>query len=105
MLILGLIILGNLKIYANLNGWGAYDAINLKNLKKRLGVFNLMRSELTPDLLKLTRMMADMHQNAPYLYLVDTREILEKYPFIKGQEAHYKSLSEEEYKTIIASII
>ena len=64
--------LGNLKVYVNLNGYGAYDEINSIKLIKRLKVF-------CPDIvIKLTN--------------------VEQLPFLKGQDAHYCLMTNQDYK-------
>ena len=65
--------LSNLKIYVNLNKWGAYREIETKPLKDNLSRFNRLNIEI--------------------------RETsVEQLPFLKGQDAHYKVMNEEDYK-------
>lgn len=60
--------LDNLKVYINYNGWGAYQAITINDLP------------------------------AQYTNVwVKTANIIQL-PFLKGQDAHYKVMNEEEYK-------
>lgn len=62
----------NLKVYINLNGYGAYDAINPVTLTKRLKAF-------CPNInIKLTT--------------------VEQLPFLKGLDAHYHAMTDDEYK-------
>lgn len=62
----------NLKIYINLNGYGAYDPIDPTKLTERLKVF-------CPDInIRLTS--------------------VEQLPFLKGVDAHYHVMTDEEYK-------
>ncbi|MBI2613585.1 MAG: hypothetical protein HYW62_02340 [Candidatus Levybacteria bacterium] len=62
----------NLKVYINLNGYGAYDAINPIQLTKRLKAF-------CPEInIRLTT--------------------VEQLPFLKGLDAHYHAMTDDEYK-------
>lgn len=61
----------NLKIYVNVNAYGAYDAIDRARLTKRLKVF-------CPDInIRLTT--------------------VEQFPFLKGQDAHYHKMTKGDY--------
>ena len=62
----------NLKIYINLNGYGAYGAIDAAALTKRLKAF------------------------CPNINI--KRTTVEQLPFLKGQDAHYHMMTEDEYK-------
>lgn len=61
----------NLKIYINLNGYGAYGTINPKILEKRLKVF-------CPD-------------------INIRRTNVEQLPFLKSQDAHYYIMTKKDY--------
>lgn len=63
--------LTNLKIHANLNGWGAYREIDTEKLAKRLRDFNV---DLT------------IHYTT-----------VNQYPFLQDQAAHYYTMKEEDY--------
>ena len=64
--------LENLKLYFNINGWGAYQRIDSLLLKRRLWEAGI---------------------------LGEIRETtVEQLPFLKGQNAHYKVMDEEDYK-------
>jgi transketolase len=62
----------NLKVYVNLNGYGAYGTIDASILTKRLKAF------------------------CPDIYIKNTN--VEQLPSLKGLDAHYHLLSEDEYK-------
>lgn len=64
----------NLKIYININGWGAYQKIDGKILVDRLAYFSFNN----PIEIRVTKS--------------------NQFPFLKGQDAHYKIMNEEEYK-------
>jgi len=61
----------NLKVYINLNGYGAYGAIDSAKLTKRLKAF-------CPD-------------------IQIRRTNVEQLPFLKGQDAHYHVMTKENY--------
>lgn len=63
--------LDNLKVYINLNGYGAYGSIDSTKLIKRLKVF-------CPD-------------------INIRRTTVEQFPFLKGQGAHYHIMTKENY--------
>lgn len=64
--------LHNLKVYVNLNGYGAYSKINSMMLIKRLKTF-------CPD-------------------IIIKRTNVEQLPFLKGQDAHYYIMTNQDYK-------
>lgn len=66
--------LTNLHVYLNLNGFGAYCEIDKQSLIKRIQSF----------------------QFPVKIYLTDVSQ----YPFLQGQDAHYKILTKEEYENI-----
>jgi hypothetical protein len=91
--------LNNLKIYVNMNGWGAYKEVDNSEhskLKKMLGTINPMRTHIKTGNLKISRMMGQIHKNDPYMFIVNTNS--EELPFLKGQDAHYYTMKEEDYK-------
>lgn len=63
--------ISNLKIYINLNGYGAYGTINATRLVRRLKAF-------CPD-------------------INIRRTTVEQFPFLKGQDAHYHILTKDDY--------
>lgn len=65
----------NLKVYANLNGYGAYGKIDSVKLIKRLKTF-------CPD-------------------IVIKKTNVEQLPFLKGQDAHYYIMNNNDYKKAI----
>jgi len=62
----------NIKVYVNLNGYCAYDKVDTKYLTDRLRVFH------------------------PRINIIETS--VSHYPFLKGINAHYHVMSEEDYK-------
>lgn len=64
--------LDNLKVYVNLNGYGAYGKINSTKLIKRLKTF-------CPD-------------------IIIKRTDVQQLPFLKGQDAHYFIMTNKDYE-------
>ena len=64
----------NIEVYCNINGYAAYDKIDIEYLSKRLVSF------------------------LPNINLRYTS--VNQYPFLKGINAHYHIMSEEDYKSI-----
>ena len=69
--------LGNIKVYVNINGYAAYDAIDVEYLEKRLVAFlpdiNLRRTNVS------------------------------HYSFLCGLNAHYHVMKEDDYKEVMES--
>jgi len=65
----------NVEIHCNINGYAAYDDINIPYLKNRLLVFY------------------------PNIHLHYTS--VEHFPFLRGLNAHYKVMKEDDYKTAL----
>lgn len=63
----------NLKVYVNYNGWGAYDSIPMWGLSYRLRAFDIPLSNI---------IMTNFND----------------FPFLKGQDAHYVVMGDEQYK-------
>jgi|TARA_R110001632_G_scaffold64603_2_gene153497 transketolase len=67
--------LSNIEVYININGYAAYDKIDIKYLVDRLKVF------------------------LPTINIRYTS--VNQYPFLKGLNAHYHVMSEEDYKSTL----
>ena len=67
--------LSNIEVYVNINVYAAYDKVDIKNLTDRLKVF------LPPINIRYTS--------------------VNQYPFLKGLNAHYHIMSEEDYKSTL----
>lgn len=67
--------ISNIKVYVNVNGYAAYDCVDTKYLVERLKSF------------------------LPTINIVYTS--VEKYPFLKGLNAHYHIMSENDYISTI----
>lgn len=67
--------LSNIKVYVNVNGYAAYDKVDIKYLVDRLKVF------------------------LPTINIRYTS--VNQYPFLRGLNAHYHIMSEEDYKSTL----
>ncbi|HVA96926.1 MAG TPA: 1-deoxy-D-xylulose-5-phosphate synthase N-terminal domain-containing protein [Candidatus Acidoferrales bacterium] len=85
----------NLKIIINANGWSAYDKVNLTYLSKRIKAFGFIIHKVNGHdnnhiLKKIT-----IGQTSPtVLYAYTT---VEQFPFLTGQDAHYYTMTDEDY--------
>ena len=67
--------LSNIEVYVNVNGYAAYDKVDIKYLEDRLKVF------------------------LPTINIRYTS--VNQYPFLRGLNAHYHVMSEEDYKSTL----
>ena len=86
----------NLKIIVSVNGYGAYDLINTKNLSKRFSGFGLDLEKIdghNPDQIIKT---LKKKYTKPTLIFAKTNS--EQLPFLTGIDAHYCTMKEEDYQ-------
>lgn len=92
----------NLKIILNANGWGAYDPIDLKMLQRRIEGFGykviVINGHNMEQLLKALK----SPNTKPTLVFAKTE--IEQLPFLKGQDAHYYTMTELDYRDAINSL-
>ncbi len=86
----------NLKIIINANGWGAYDSIELKPLINRLKAFgfeviNINGHDSNQVITALKRKVSSQ----PIIIFAKTK--VEHLPFLKGQDAHYYVMNDQDY--------
>lgn len=90
----------NLKIIVNVNGWGAYDTISSPLLIKRLRSFG---GDLFivdgHNISKIKQILRKKTRNKPLLLIAKTAS--DQLPFLHGQDAHYYTMTEENYKDAI----
>ena len=92
----------NLKIIINANGWSAYDKVQLSYLAKRIKAFGF-------DIVKV-----DGHDNKNIIEALKKKNekplaifaytSVEQFPFLKGQEAHYYIMQQEDYDLAIRKL-
>lgn len=85
----------NLKIIVNANGWGAYDPIDLVSLYKRLKAFGCKTIKVNGHDMSAVSKALKRLTNKPLLIFAQTS--VEQLPFLKGQDAHYYIMNENDY--------
>ena len=89
--------LDNLKIVLNANGWGAYSKINLDVLRKRIEAFGCKVVNANGhNLDALQKALKTKSSGKPLLIFAKTS--VEQLPFLKGQDAHYYVMKDEDFK-------
>lgn len=87
----------NLIIILNANGWGAYDAIQLKTLYRRIKAFGSLTLKLDGHNLKtLKQALRINHKDKPLLIFAHTQS--SQFPFLKGLDAHYHVMNDKDCK-------
>lgn len=88
--------LGNLIIVVNANGWGAYDPVPthvlIKRLKGYLGYIKVIDGH---SLKEIKKVLSRTYKNKPLVIVAKTSG--DHLPFLKGQDAHYYVMTEEDY--------
>ncbi len=88
--------LNNLVIIINMNGYGAYGAINVPELLKRLKGFTKKLVVVNGhNMLELKNALQQKTFDAPKVIIAKTT--VAQLPFLVGQDAHYKVMSDEDY--------
>lgn len=85
----------NLKIVVNANGWGAYDPIELKGLKKRLSGFGHKLHIV--DGHSKSALMEKLKIKTKLLEIIFAQTQVEHLPFLKGQDAHYYVMNDQDF--------
>lgn len=87
----------NLITIVNANGWGAYDPISLPVLFRRIRGFNPDVTKVDGhNLGKLSSTLMEAGKGHPSVIFAQTA--VEQFPFLKGQDAHYYVMNEEDYR-------
>lgn len=94
----------NLKIIINANGWSAYDKVNLSYLKKRLKAFGFKVHKIDGNNVKDIKNIMKTIKTKD-LHIVFAHTISDQFPFLKGQDAHYYVLKQEDYDLAIQSLL
>lgn len=87
--------INNLRIIVNANGWGAYDSISINNLVKRFKGFGYNVKKVNGHNLKAICEILRSQFTKPTIILGETT--VEQLPFLKGQDAHYYVMTEDNY--------
>lgn len=86
----------NLKIIINANGWSAYDKVNLSYLKKRIKAFGFTIHTINGhDITNIIQVL--QKTRGKELSVIFARTKVEQLPFLKGQDAHYYVMNQEDY--------
>ena len=89
--------MNNLVIILNANGWGAYDAIHLKTLYRRLKAFSSYIVKVDGHNIKeINKALHVKHKDGPLLIFAHTRS--DQLPFLRGLDAHYYVMKDKDYK-------
>ena len=89
----------NLKLIVSVNGWGAYDPISSTNLYKRFKGFGFKVFKVNGhNIIGIIKKLSIIPIKDPQLIFATTQS--EQFPFLKGQDAHYYSMKEEDYKLV-----
>lgn len=88
--------LGNLMIFINANGWGAYDPISIPDLINKLkGFCPNMKIINGHNPVEIEDVLESNHLPYPLVVLAKTRS--DQFPFLKGQDGHYHVMTEDDY--------
>jgi transketolase len=93
----------NLITIVNANGWGAYDPISLPLLAKRIRGFglNMIKAD-GHNINNLSLAIDAAGNNGPSVIFAKTD--VEQFPFLKGQDAHYYVMNENDYKSAMVEL-
>jgi transketolase len=92
----------NLKIIASVNGWGAYDPINSKNLEKRFKGFGFKIVKINGH--NKDQIIKTIKTNYTVPTIVFAKTCSEQLPFLLGQDAHYYTMKEEDYQLVAKTL-
>jgi len=86
----------NLKIILNSNGWGAYDPVNTNLLIRRLRGFGMEIIRVNGHNVKMI-CKALRTPTTKRSILIHAQTSVEQFPFLKGQDAHYRVMTKKDY--------
>lgn len=87
--------INNLKIIISVNGWGAYDPISPKDIKHRLKGFGFEIIKINGHSDKEITNALKTKNNKPTIIFAKT--LSQQFKFLKGLDAHYYTMKEEDY--------
>lgn len=94
----------NLKIIINANGWSAYDKVNLNYLRKRMRAFGFKIYTIDGNNIQHIKDSMKKIKNKK-LQIIFAHTTSDQFPFLKGQDAHYYVLKQEDYDLAIQSLL
>jgi len=87
----------NLKIILNANGWGAYGPVDLLNLALRIESFGYKIKKIDGhNIDNIIKALESAFSDKPIVVFAETS--IDQFPFLKGQDAHYCIMNENDYK-------
>jgi transketolase len=92
----------NLKIIASINGWGAYDPINGKNLEKRFKGFGFKIVKINGH--NQEQIIKALKKKNTEPTIIFAKTCSEQLPFLVGQDAHYCTMKEEDYQLVTKTL-
>lgn len=88
--------LNNLKIVVNVNGWGAYSRVSSSKLIHRLKGFSLKVIIVNGH--SIPQIKASLQKKSiKKINTIVAKTKIEQLPFLKGQDAHYYVMTENDY--------
>jgi transketolase len=94
--------INNLKLIVSVNGWGAYDPISSKKLHKRLKGFDLKVININGHNTNQIIKNISKQYTKPTILFAQTSS--EQFDFLKGLDAHYYSMKDEDFKLAIKQL-
>lgn len=92
----------NLKIIASINGWGAYDPIDSKNLEKRFRGFGFKIVRINGH--NQNQIINALETNYSENTIIFAKTCSEEFPFLTGLDAHYYTMKEEDYQLVTKTL-
>lgn len=87
----------NLKIMVNANGWSAYDAVNLSSLINKFKGFGYSVLEINGhDMNSILEVLKPTKEKERVI--IFARTSTDQFPFLKGLDAHYCIMNDQDYK-------
>ena len=88
----------NLRVVVISNGWGAYKQISGAELIDRFRAFGWGVIVIDDDVTEIKNALERPIPNLPVMVIVDTN--VDKYPFLRGLQGHYRVMSQADYESI-----
>lgn len=96
--------LTNLKIIINANGWSAYDKVDLPTLAKRIRAFGYKIKKVDGhNTEQIFKSLKETSKKEPVVIFAHTT--VEQFSFLKGQDAHYYILKQQDYNLALKALI
>lgn len=93
----------NLRIAANVNGWSAYDRVQVDRLARRFSAFGLDVVRVNGHDTRILSRELKARRSKPALIFAETT--VEQFPFLRGLSAHYYRMTEADYKQAMESLV